>query len=132
MMKRLSEVGASMWDGALALLACAAFILVCGIIAYWIYVAVQWLGFSDQAAQWSTIISIVPMGVLFYRISRDTLVKWTLNFLGWTLIAVVILAIGFAVFTVVISPPSLYSLVVVGLILLAGILWQLTKLTSKR
>jgi hypothetical protein len=73
MMKRLSAFGASVWDGALVLLACAAFILVCGLIAYWIYVAVQWLGFSDQSAQWSAFIFAAMMLVPFYRISRDTL-----------------------------------------------------------
>jgi hypothetical protein len=108
----------------------------CGSIAYGVYVAVQWLGFGDQEAYWSALVSIGVMGVFYY--TRDTpalrekFSTWALTLMAWVLIVVIILAIGFAVLTVIISPPTLYSLVVVGVILLAGILWQLTKLTSKQ
>ena len=51
--------------------------------------------------------------------------------MAWVLIVVIVLAIGFAVLTVVITPPSLYSLVVIGLVLLAGILYQLNKIANR-
>jgi hypothetical protein len=47
------------------------------------------------------------------------------------LIAAVILAMGVAALVIIFNPPSLYSLVVGGLILLAGILWQLAKIANK-
>jgi hypothetical protein len=73
------------------------------------------------------------MGMLFYwRISRERLTEWGLTLLAWALIAVVVLSIAFAALTIIINPPSLYSLVAAGVILLAIISWQLTKLTSKR
>jgi hypothetical protein len=72
-----------MFDGALVLLGCAGFILLSCLIAYLIYVAVQWLGFGDNAASWPAFIFLAVMGVLFYRISRDTLARWALTFFGF-------------------------------------------------
>jgi hypothetical protein len=143
MMKHLNAFGVAAWNVTLVLLkgfgtflGFAALIVFCGSIAYGVYVAVQWLGFGDQEAYWSALVSIGVMGVFYY--TRDTpalrekFSTWALTLMAWVLIVVIILAIGFAVLTVIISPPTLYSLVVVGVILLAGILWQLTKLTSKQ
>ena len=136
MMKRLNAVGEAAWNGTVVLLrgaswllAGAAFILFWGFVAYWVYLAVQWLGFGDKAAYWSALISIGVVGLFFSSHDRKTL---ALKLTAWMLIAVAILAIGFVILAVIITPPSLYSLVVIGLVLLAGIFWQLTKLTSKR
>ena len=52
--------------------------------------------------------------------------------MSWALIVVVVLAIGLAVWAIALSPPSLYSLVVIGVFLLAGIFWELIKLANKR
>ena len=131
MMKRLGALGTSIWSGVSVLLACAAFILFWGFVAYWIYAAVQRLGFSDQAAYWCTIVFIGIGGVFFYALSRDTLKKWAVTLMAWALIVAIILAIGFAALAVILTPPSLYSLVVIGLFLLAGILWQLAKIANK-
>lgn len=59
---------------------------------------------------------------------RDRLAMWGLTLL----IVVVVLAIGLAVWAIALSPPSLYSLVVIGVFLLAGIFWELIKLANKR
>ena len=63
---------------------------------------------------------------------RDRLAMWGLTLLSWALIVVVVLAIGLAVCAIALSPPSLYSLVVIGVFLLAGIFWELIKLANKR
>lgn len=63
---------------------------------------------------------------------RDRLAMWGLTLLSWALIVVVVLAIGLAVWAIALSPPSLYSLVVIGVFLLAGIFWELIKLANKR
>ena len=137
MMKQLSVFGAAVGKGASALLAVVAFCIFWGFIAFGIYSVVQWLGFSDKAAYWSAIISVGTMVLPFClrrsgTISEGTLTKWGLRLIAWVLIAAVVLVIGFAVVAIIITPPSLYSLAVVGLVLLAGILWQLTKLANKR
>ena len=133
MMKQLSVFGAAMGKGASALLALAAFCIFWGFIAFGIYGVVQWLGFSDKAAYWSAIISVGTMVLLFVLRRRGTtLAEWGLTLLAWVLIAAVILAMGIAALVIIFNPPSLYSLAVGALILLAGILWQLTKLANKR
>jgi hypothetical protein len=102
-----------------------------GFATYWVYLAVPWLGFGDTAVYWLSIITMCVAVFFLWRVSRDTPTKWTLTLMGWALIVATILTIGFAILTITINPPSLYSLVVIGVFLLAGILWQLTKLTSK-
>ena len=114
--------------GASWLLAGAAFILFWGFVAYWVYFAVQWLALVTRP-HWSALISIGVVGLFFYSRDRKTL---ALKLTAWMLIAVAILVIGFIILAVIITPPSLYSLVVIGVVLLAGIFWQLTKLTSKQ
>jgi hypothetical protein len=132
-MKQLSVFGAAIWNGALTLLG----VMFWGfIIALGIYGVIQWLGFSDKAAYWSAIISVGTMVILFClrRISKDTLTMWGLTLLGSLLFAAGVLVIGFPILSIILWPPqlSMHELMVIGLILLAGILWQLTKLTSKR
>ena len=79
------------------------------------------------------IISVGTMVLLFVLRRRGTtLAEWGLTLLAWVLIAAVILAMGIAALVIIFNPPSLYSLAVGALILLAGILWQLTKLANKR
>jgi hypothetical protein len=46
-------------------------------------------------------------------------------------VPIVVPVIGFAVLAIILTPPSLYSLAVVGVLLLAGILWQLAKIANK-
>jgi hypothetical protein len=135
MMKHLSAFGASIWNVALMLLAVAAFVIFWSLIAFGIYIVAKEVGFSEKAALWPAIISTGTMVVLFClrcTISQEALTTWGLTLLAWALIAAVVLAIGVGVLIIIFNPPSLYSLVVIGLVLLAGILWQLTKLTSKR
>jgi hypothetical protein len=141
MTKLLSGFGASMQ----MLLALAAFCMFWGFVAFFIYGVVQWLGFGDKAAYWSAFISTGMVAVLFYlqrwhmiAISQHRLTTWALTVLAWVFIAAVVsavvLAIGFVVLVLMLNPPELstHELMVIGLVLLAGILWQLTKIANKR
>jgi hypothetical protein len=127
------KFGTAIWNGALMLLAVAALVMFWGFVAFGIYGVVQWSGFDEKAAYWSAGVSSSLAGVLCYsRISRVTLTTCALTSLVWLLIALFVLLCALAVLVVIMSPPSLYSLAVAGLILLAGILWQLTKIANKR
>jgi hypothetical protein len=97
-------------------------IALTGIVAYVAYFLAKDSGAVDLVACIAAVIACLLMIAAYTSF---------LSVMAWVLIVVIVLAIGFAVLTVVLTPPSLYSLVVIGLVLLAGILWQLTKLTSK-
>ena len=92
---------------ALGLLVVLVFVTFSGVVAYWVYLTVLWLGFGDKAAYWSAIVSIGVMGVLFYsrgtQMPSDTLTMWGLTLLRWVLIAAAVLATGIGVLIVIIN-----------------------------
>jgi hypothetical protein len=120
MTKRLSVE--AVWHRVADALWLAARVLLVAAIAGGVYVAVQAFGFNKDAATWCGIIAVLVMAAAFPLLGMLML---------WAVLAGGILAIVFAVMAIITTPPSLYSLVVVGLFLLAGILWQLTKLANK-
>jgi hypothetical protein len=99
-------------------------ILCVAAIAGGIYVALQAFGLSKDAATWWGIIAVLVMAAAVPVLG--------VLMLGALVVAGGFLAIGFAISFINSNPPSLYSLAVVGLFLLAGILWQLTKIANKR
>jgi hypothetical protein len=98
-------------------------ILCVAAIAGGIYVALPAFGLSKDAATWWGIIAIIAVLVMAAAFPILGALM-----LGALVVAGGFLAMGFAIS----NPPSLYSLAVVGLFLLAGILWQLTKIANKR
>jgi hypothetical protein len=124
-MKDLNALGETAWNRALAVLQVCGRIVVTGGIAYTAYAVVKSFDANELVAYIAAAIACLLMIAAYTSFS---------SVMTWVVIVATVLGIGFAVLTVIItpiSPPSLYSLLVVGVVLLAGILYQLNKIANR-
>lgn len=125
MMKRLNAFGETAWNKTMAVSLVCGRIAFTGVIAYFAYALVKAFGANELVAYIAAAIACLLMIASYTSF---------LTVMTWVIIVAAVLGIGFAVLTVIItpiSPPSLYSLVVVGVVLLAGILYQLNKIANR-
>lgn len=124
-MKDLNALGETAWNCALAVLQVCGRIAFTAAVAYFAYALVKAFGVHELVAHIAAAIACLLMIASYTSF---------LTVMTWVVIVAAVLGIGFAVLTIIVtpfSPPSLYSLVVVGVILLAGILYQLNKIANR-
>ena len=124
-MKDLNALGETAWNRTLAVLQICGRIAFTAAVAYFAYALVKAFGVHERIAYIAAAVACLLMIASYTSFS---------TVMAWVLIVAIILAIGLTVLIFIISPPSppsLYSLVVVGLVLLAGILYQLHKIANR-
>ena len=121
-LKDLNAFCESAWDRMLAVLLGCGRVAFRGIVAAFAYYLVKEFGAHELVAYIAAAVACLLMIAAYTSF---------LSVMAWVLIVALVLAICFAVLTVVITPPTLYSLVVIGLVLLAGIFYQLQKIANR-